>query len=151
MKMLDISNVKLRETKPAAAIARRPSTTKDSKSPAAGWMEELSKKQANRRSLGNSLDQNSPEEPLAKSSPFTRYIREINESPISNDISRHNALRKPATGTEVKEDIGLNTDLNTDSKESKTSEEKESKARDDNKDIFNKKQEKNNEGVEVGS
>ena len=72
MKMLDISQVKLRETKPVAAIERRPSTTKDSKSPVPNWMEELSKKQANRRSVGTFLDADSPEDPLPKTSQFSR-------------------------------------------------------------------------------
>ena len=82
MKMLDISQVKLRETKPT--LVKRPTTatdtTTDPKSPVPGWMEELSKKQANRRSVGNFIDQNSPEEPppslppppLPKTSQFTR-------------------------------------------------------------------------------
>ena len=73
MKMLDFSGVKLRETKPA--IVQRPNTmkdTKDTKSQMPGWMEELNKKQANRRSAGNYLDQDSPEEPLPKTFQFSR-------------------------------------------------------------------------------
>ena len=50
----------------------------------------------------------------------------------------------------MKEDIKTGVrDLNNDTKENKTNKEKENKARDDNKDIFNKKQEKDR--VEVGS
>ena len=75
-----------------------------------------------------------------------------NESPTFTYISRHDALRKPATGTDVKEDIKTGVrDPNNDTKENKTNKEKENKARDDNKDIFNKKQEKHNDRVEVGS
>ena len=73
MKMLDFSGVKLRETKPA--IVQRPNTMKDTKDPKSqlpGWMEELNKKQANRRSVGNYLDQDSPEEPLPKTFQFSR-------------------------------------------------------------------------------
>ena len=68
---------------------------------------------------------------------------------LLNYISRHNALRKPVTGTEVKEDIksgviGWKTDLDNESEEKKAN-----KAKDDNKDIFNQKLEKNTEEVEV--
>ena len=71
----------------------------------------------------------------------------MNKQPATLDsISRHNALRKPVTGSEEKEDIkpgdiGWNMDLNNGTKE------EENNARDD---FFTKKQEKNNEEVEVG-
>ena len=69
-------------------------------------------------------------------------------------ISRNNALRKPATGTELKEDtktevIGWKTDLYNE--ENKISKEENTSARDDTKNIFNKEEEKNNEEVEVGT
>ena len=52
----------------------------------------------------------------------------------------------------MKEDIKSGvTDLNNDSKENKTNKDKENNARDYDKDIFNIKQEKNNDRVEVGS
>ena len=67
MKMLDISQVKLRETKPAAVV--RPNTSAEKK-PVPSWMEELSKKQANRRSVGIFLDkENKVEQQAPKLSP----------------------------------------------------------------------------------
>ena len=75
MKMLDISQVKLRETKPAPAS--RPKTEGEKKV-VPSWMEELSKKQANRRSVGIFLDQESKMEiqkEAPKSSPIiSRYF-----------------------------------------------------------------------------
>ena len=70
MTMMDISKVKLRTTKQTKVV--RPITTTEANSPVPGWLEDLSKKQANRRSAGNSLDQNSPEEPPPQISPFSR-------------------------------------------------------------------------------
>ena len=94
-------------------------------------------------------------------------------------FSRNNALRKPATETEEKEEtktevIGWKTDLFNDTKEenkiskegkkeenkiikeenkeeNKISKEENTNARDDTKNIFNKEKEKNNEEVEVGT
>ena len=89
-------------------------------------------------------------------------------------ISRNNALRKPATETEEKEEtktevIGWKTDLFNNTKEqeenkeenkiskednkeeNKISKEENTNARDDTKNIFNKEKEKNNEEVEVGT
>ena len=70
MTMMDISKVKLRTTNQTKVV--RPITTMEPTSPVPGWLEDLSKKQANRRSAGNSLEQNSPEEPSPKASPFSR-------------------------------------------------------------------------------
>ena len=71
-------------------------------------------------------------------------------------ISRNIALRKLATETEVKEDtktevFGWKTDLYNNTKEENKSKEENNNARDDIKDIFNKRKEKNNEEVEVGT
>ena len=61
MKMLDISSVKLRETKPT--LESRPKTEGEKKSAVPSWMEELSKKQA-RRSAGVFPEQDFRVKPL---------------------------------------------------------------------------------------
>lgn len=140
---VDLSSVKLRETKPKNKSLKlvRPATTIEPRPQTLpGWMElttELGKKQARRSEIF--LDKNSPED----LSPT---------SPLPSQISRSKSFRKPATGGEAKKFTSLKTDYKNDSTEEKrTNKEEDNNARNDMKEVFNKKPEKSNEEVDITS